>query len=237
MVKDKRFEKIREGIYQELLKANHHFQIFWKIRAASDDIARATRGHLTFFFFTMWANSERFCLAINNVLENRKYRKSTYNFYKLFDYVRNHPELSNIFSKKEIDKMRNTISSHGDLIKRLHKVRDKYIAHKEITPEHLKEEITYEREEGKELLVTLNSIFQKLSIKYDDKPYAFDVVPSLNVEAVLRSLTEHYEFFTIKYWEDKDSFPNMRPIDIVQSLRNSLKKKSTSHTIRSNLDH
>jgi hypothetical protein len=35
--------------------------------------------------------------------------------------------------------MEETINSHEDLIERLRKVRDKYIAHKEIIPEHPKE--------------------------------------------------------------------------------------------------
>ena len=195
MIKDKRFEKIREGIYQELLKANHHFKVFWSIRIAPDDIAQATRVHLTFFFFTMWANSDRFCLALNNVL---KRGKNTYNFYKLFNYVRSHPKLSAVFPEEEIDEMEETINSHEDLIERLRKARDKYIAHKEILPEHLKEEITYKYEEGKELLADLNNIIQKLSHIYDSSGYWHDdgkllsVSPKLNVEYVLRSLTEHY---------------------------------------------
>jgi hypothetical protein len=59
--------------------------------------------------------------------------------------------------------MKETNNSHEDLIERLRKVRDKYIAHTEIIPEHLKEEITYKYEEGKELLADPNSIFKKLS--------------------------------------------------------------------------
>ncbi len=116
MIKDKRFENIREGVYQELLKANHHFKIFWSIRTAPDDIAKATRVHLTFFFFTMWANSDRFYLALNNVL---KRNKNTYNFYKLFNYIRSYPELSALISEEEIVEMEETINSHEDLIERL----------------------------------------------------------------------------------------------------------------------
>ncbi len=195
MIKNKRFEKIREGIYQELLKANHHFKVFWSIRTAPDDIAKATRVHLTFFFFTMWANSDRFCLAINNII---KPDKNTYNFHKLFNYIRSHPKLSASFSEEEINEMEETINLHEDLIERLRKIRDKYVAHKEIVPEHLKEEITYKYEEGKRLLIDLNGILQKLSYTYDNSQYWHDednllsVNPSLNVEYVLRSLTEHY---------------------------------------------
>jgi len=195
MIKDKRFEKIHEGVYQELLKANHHFKIFWSIRTAPNEISKATRVHLTFFFFTMWANSDRFCLALNNIL---KHSKNTYHFYKLFNYIRSHPKLSALISEEEIVEMEETINSHEDLIERLRKVRDKYIAHKEIIPEHLKEEITYKYEEGKELLIDLNNILQKLSHAYDSSGYWHDdnnllsTSLSLNVEYVLRSLTEHY---------------------------------------------
>ena len=195
MIKDKRFEKIREGIYQELLKANHSFKIFWSIRNAPDDIAKATRVHITFFFFTMWANNDRFCLAISNVLEHDK---NTYNFYKLFNYVRSNPELSTLFSEKEVCKMRKTIASYENLTERLRTFRDKYIAHKEIIPKHLDEKPSYKYGEGKRLLIDLNNILEEVSRKYNHNLYwtnnngLLDVSPSLNVEYVLRSLTEHY---------------------------------------------
>ena len=54
-------------------------------------------------------------------------------------------------------------------------------------------------EEGKRLLIDLNSILQKLSREYDNSGYwhdnegLLDVSPSLNVDSVLRNLTEHYE--------------------------------------------
>jgi hypothetical protein len=192
-MKDKRFEQIREGIYQELLKANQHFKIYWDIRLASEDIAKVRNVYLTFFYYTMWGNNDRFCLAICNVT---KPDEDTANFQKLFNYIKSNNYLS-IFEKNEIDQMKTTIQSHKNLINRIKIVRDQYIAHNQLTKKHLDGETTYKHEEGKRLLIDLNNILQKVSRKYDHKGYwrdgsdLLDVSPSLNVEDMLRHLTEY----------------------------------------------
>ena len=194
MDKDERFEELRKGIFQELLKANQHFKICWGIRLASEDIARATRVHMTFFYYTMWGNNDRFCLGIYNVV---KRDDDTANFQKLFNYIRSNNYLS-IFKKNEINQMEATIQSHKNLIDRIKIIRDQYVAHNQLEKKHLKEDTTYTYEEGKRLLEDLNNILNNLSYKYDNSSYWIDdtgllhVNPSLNVEYVLRSLTEHY---------------------------------------------
>lgn len=192
-MKDERFEEIREGIQQELLKANLHFKICWDIRLASKDIAKVRNVYLTFFYYTMQGNNDRFCLAIYNVI---KPDDDTANFQKLFNYIRNNNYLS-IFQKNEIDEMESTIQSHKNLISRIKIIRDQYIAHTQLNKKHLEGEATYKYEEGKSLLKDLNGILDKLSYKYDNSRYRhdnsglLDVSPSLNVEDMLRHLTEH----------------------------------------------
>ncbi len=193
-MKDERFEQIREGIYQELLKANQHFKIFWRIRQTSDDIKKIRNVYLTFFVFTMRSHNDRFYLAVHNVV---KPDDDTANFIKLFNYIRNNKDLSKIFNRKEIDEMEAIIKSHSSLIKRIATVRNQYIAHNQLTEKHLEEETTYKYEEGKRLLIDLNNILEKVSRKYDGNMYwtdnndLLDVSPSLNVEDMLRHLTEH----------------------------------------------
>jgi len=198
MVRDKRFERIREGIYQELLKANQHFKICWGIRRASQDIARAIRVHLAFFHFTMWSNNDRFCLGVYNVV---KPDDDTANFTKLFNYVRSSRHLSALLleEKQDIREMEQKIESHRELIDRIKVIRDQYVAHIQLTRKHLEGAATYTYEEGKTLLVDLNDILRNVSRAYDRNLYwrdgdgLLDVSPSVNVDYVLRSLTERYE--------------------------------------------
>jgi len=194
MANDKRFEKIREGLYQELLKANLHFKIFWALYTAPKDIANIRNVYLTFFVSTMRSHNDRFCLAVHNAV---KPDKDTANFTKLFSYIKSNKNLQTIFDLKEIEEMEAKIQSHSSLIKRIATIRNQYIAHNQLTKKHLAEETSYKYEEGKRLLINLNNILQKVSRKYDNSGYwhdeenLLDVSPSLNVEDMLRHLTEY----------------------------------------------
>ena len=189
-MKDEKFEKLRQGIQQQLLKANQHFKICWGISLASEDIARAIDIHSAFFYYTMWSNNESFCLTTFNVL---KPDDKTANFTKLFNHIRNSKNLLTVFDLKEIEGMKTTIKSHESLIKRIKVIRDQYIAHNQLKKKHLEGETTYTYEEGKKLLEDLNNILNTLSHKYDRSIFSWDTSPRLNVEYVLRSLTERYE--------------------------------------------
>ena len=195
MANDKRFEKIREGLYQELLKANRHFKIFWALYTTPKDIANIRNVYLTFFVSTMRSHNDRFCIAVHNAV---KPDKDTANFTKLFNYIRSNQNLQNVFDLQEIEKMESTIKSHAPLIKRIAIIRNQYIAHNQLTKKHLAEETTYEYEEGKRLLIDLNHILEGISRRYDGKLFWMDddnglleVSPSLNVEDMLRHLTEY----------------------------------------------
>ena len=194
MADDKRFEKIREGLYQELLKANLHFKIFWAVYTAPKDIANIRNVYLTFFVSTMRSHNDRFCLAVHNAVKSDK---NAANFTKLFNYIKSNKNLQKIFDLKEIEEMEATIQSHSSLIKRIATARNQYIAHNQLTKKHLAEETTYKYEEGKGLLINLNNILQKVSRKYDNSGYwhdeenLLDVSPGLNVEDMLRHLTEY----------------------------------------------
>ena len=194
MIKDEKFEKLLEGIYQELLNANMHFRIFWTTYAAPSDIANIRNVYLTFFVFTMRSHNDRFCIAVHNVIKSNKH---TSNFTKVFNYIKSNKNMQSIFSLREIEEMESTIKSHSCLIKRIAVIRNQYIAHNQLTKKHLKEDTNYKYEEGKALLIDLNSILQKISHKYGNKGYwvdnlnLLDVSPKLNLEDMLQDLTEH----------------------------------------------
>ncbi len=204
MGKDEGFEKIRKGLYQELLLANIHFKIFWAVRTAPKDIANIRNVYLTFFVFTMRSHNDRFCLAVHNAV---KYDRDTANFTKLFNYIKSNKNLQEIFDLEEIEEMEATIQSHSSLIKRIATVRNQYIAHNQLTKKHLAEETTYKYEEGKRLLINLNDILQKVSRKYDNNSYwhdeenLLDVSPSLNVEDMLRHLKKYKDIQRIMKFE------------------------------------
>lgn len=187
-MKDEKFEQIREGIRQELLKANQHFKICWDIKRASEDIYKAIDVYLSFFYYTIWANNDRFCLGIYNVV---KPDDDTANFIKLFNYIKSNKDLMKIFNRKEINEMEAIIQSHVGLIDKIKVIRDQYIAHNQLEKKHLKGEATYTYEEGKKLLCDLNKMLNTLSIKYDNNRYSWDTSPRLNVEDMLRHLTEY----------------------------------------------
>lgn len=189
MAKDKRFEEIREGLYQELLKANMHFKIFWALYKPPKDIVNIRNVYLNFFVLTMRSHNDSFCLAVHNAV---KFDKDTANFTKLFNCIKN-----NIFGQREVERMEATIESHKSLTERIAVIRNQYLAHNQLTKKHLAKETTYEYEEGKRLLLDLNNILQEVSYKYDnsrwwhDEENLLDVNPGLNVEDMLRHLTEY----------------------------------------------
>jgi len=193
-VKDERFEKIRESLYKELLKANIHFKIFWAIYSAPKDIADIRNVYLSFFYYTMWGHNDRFCLGIYNLL---KPDPDTANFTKFFNYIRSNKDLSRIIDLREIDEMEASIQSHEEMIGKIKVIRDQYVAHNQLEKKHLAKETTYTYEEGKQLLVALNKILDSVSKKYDGRLYwadstkLLDVSPGLNVEDMLRHLKEH----------------------------------------------
>jgi hypothetical protein len=200
-VKDKRFEEIREGLYKELLNANLHFKIYWAIYNAPKDIKNIRNVYISFFYFTMRGHNDRFCLGIYNVV---KPDADTANFIKLFNYIRSSKELSKIIDLGEIDEMGATIQSHQETIEKIKVIRDQYVAHNQLTDKHLDEGPSYKYEEGKRLLIDLNNILQKVSRQYDHKGYwrdnndLLDITPGLNVEDMLRHLTEYRNEHTTK---------------------------------------
>jgi hypothetical protein len=187
-MKDAIFEKLREGIFQELLKANLHFDIFWKLRTARKEVADIRNVYLTFFVYTMRAHNDCFCIAINNVT---KYDSKTSNFPRLLCYIKNSSVLSEVFSSDQIDNMFDTLHRHDDLIERIKVARNQYIAHNQLKKNHLGITLKYKYEEGKTLLEDLAKMFNALSRQYDRQGFYFDIIPHLNIEDMLNDLTKY----------------------------------------------
>jgi hypothetical protein len=189
-MRDERFKELRDGIFQELLKANQHFKIFWGLYAAPKEIADIRNKYRAYFIYSMKAHSDCFCISICNVT---KYHPKTSNIPRLINYIHSSKTLQELYSKDEIKDMREKLESHKDLINRLEVARDQYIAHRQLRPRHLGIEIKYKHEEGEKLLGDLNSIFNTLSRNYDVNVFSFNVSPGLNVEQLLSDLNEYHQ--------------------------------------------
>jgi len=185
------FEKLRRGIFKELLKANLHFDIFWKLRTAPREVSNIRNVYLTFFVYTMWAHHDRFCIAIYNVT---KHDSNTSNFPRLLNYVKSSATLSKVFLSDQIDNIFDTLSRHDDLIRRITIARNRYIAHNQLEKRHLGITLKYKYEEGRNLLGDLTKMFNTLSRQYDRQSFYFDIIPHLNIEDMLNDLTKYRQF-------------------------------------------
>ena len=189
-MKAKRFEELREGIFQELLKANQHFKIFWELRTAPKEIADIRNKYRAYFIYAMKAQSDCFCICICNIAN---YNRQTSNIPRLLNYISSSKTLHELYSIDEINDMRKKLNSHKDLISKMIVARNQYIAHNQLHKRHLNINLNYKHEEGKKLLEDLNSMFNSLSSKYDANVFSFDVSPKLNVEQLLSDLNEHHQ--------------------------------------------
>lgn len=185
---DEHFEKLREGIFQELLKANSHFNVFWQLYAAPEHVARIRNVYLTFFVYALAAHQDRFCISISNLT---KWNHQTSNFPRMLNYIKSSKNISKRILFGEIDNMIAILDSHEDLIGRIQVARDQYIAHNQTRKKHLGIHTTYKHEEGEKLLKDLKNILNTVSGKYDGNIYSLDVSPGLNITDMLKDLTEY----------------------------------------------
>ena len=189
-MKAKRFEELREGIFQELLKANQHFKIFWELRTAPKEIADIRNKYRAYFIYAMKAHSDCFCISICNITN---YNRQTSNIPRLLNYISSSKTLKKLYSIDEINDIREKLHSHKDLISKMVVARNQYIAHNQLRKRHLNINLKYKHEEGEKLLGDLNSIFNALSGKYDANVFSFNVSPKLNVEQLLSDLNEYHQ--------------------------------------------
>ena len=185
---DRRFEELREGIKKELFKANQHFKIYWELYSAPNGIANIRNEYLTYFYYSMWAHGDCFCISIYNIT---KYNPRTSNLPRLLNHISKNDALKQLYSRSEISDMRTILKSHEDLINRMNIARNQYIAHNPLCKSHLDIKLEYCQAEGEKLLNDLKSMVNTLSDRYDSNIFLFDASPQLNVGQLLSDLMEH----------------------------------------------
>jgi hypothetical protein len=187
---DRHFEKLRKAIFNELLQASLHYEIFWELHAAHKDIADVRNVYLSFFVVTMRAHQNLFCVRVYNVT---KYDNRTSNFPRLLNYIRSNAALSEVYPLKQIEGMLNVLSEHEEIISKIQIVRNQYVAHNQLTKKDLISPSTYTYDEGAKLLKALQRMLNSLSSQYDGNVFTFDVFPKLNIEQMLFDLNEHHQ--------------------------------------------
>jgi hypothetical protein len=182
---------IRNSIYNELLKANLHFQIYWQLEDIPEELAKTQKRYLTFFLFSKLAHLQSFCLAI-------------YNATKDLEDTGNIPKLIRLIETDcacDMGKVKEKYYSHLPLIEKIQNARTKFIAHDLIKkgrkPIIIKDvlkmiEIPCKQEEGSKLLSDLEDVFDSLN-QHCEKGhhYAFKVTPSPNTIELLNVLYEY----------------------------------------------
>ena len=188
---NRHFEKLRKAIFNELLQANLHYEIFWELHAAHKDIANVRNVYLSFFVATMRAHQNLFCIRVHNAI---KYDTRTGNFPRLMNYVKSNAGLSDVYPLEKIEEMFNNIlSEHEGIIDKIKIVRNQYIAHNQLTKRDLISPPTYTYEEGRKLLKDLRKMLNSLSSPYDGNVFSFDVIPKLNTGQMLVDLNEYHQ--------------------------------------------
>ncbi len=187
MIKDRQFEKIREGVRGELLSANEHFNIISQFLDAPREITAITRKYQTFFFYTQLAHIKLLCISLYNVT---KYNEQTGNIPRWLCYIRFHRTLSTRYLG-DISAIEEKLKSHTDFLACVYTLRDQYYAHNQLKRKKL--EITLEniRDGCKTLLPDLHDMYDSLSLKYDRSTWVFTTVPSININELLTDLTAY----------------------------------------------
>ena len=194
-IKDSRFEHLREGIVSEIYKAKTHLEILRVLNEPPNKELRDIRYHyVTFFFSTMYAHSDRFCLSIYNLT---KYNKKTHNIPHLLNYIRSHKELSTIYTKQFETEMIKRIEAHRITIDRIVNLRCRNIAHNEIKRETYPK-LRYYKEGADELVKELGSITNDISTQYDEVLYDPEFTMSPNPKNNTYYVLEHLREFKDK---------------------------------------
>jgi hypothetical protein len=185
---DRHFENLRRAIFNELHQASLHYEIFWELYAAHNDIADVRNVYLSFFVATMRAHQNLFCIRVHNVT---KYDNRTGNFPRLLNYIKSNTALSEVYPLKQIEDMFDILSEHKGIISKIQIARNQYIAHNQLTKRDLVLPPTYTYDEGAKLLKALQKMFNSLSGQYDKNVFSFDVSPKLNTTQILIDLNEY----------------------------------------------
>jgi len=197
---DKHFDRLRESIIDQLYRAREHLDILRTLNESTGELREIRYRYVTFFFFTMYAHSDRFCLSIYNLT---KHLRKTSNIERLLRYIQSSKELSSIFSEKEISQFRNRILEQEDTIKRIIGLRDKQIAHNELGQESFPK-LDYYKKGGKELVAELCNIINEISAKYDGRTFDFEILPTNTTYYLLSELSECNEKAMRELEETKD---------------------------------
>ena len=96
LVYDEKFEALREGIKEELMRVNAHFNILTKFQDAPNELTNIMNAdkYLNFFYYTKQGHFKLFCICLCNVT---KYDKQTSNIPYLLCHIKKHQNLFDLY--------------------------------------------------------------------------------------------------------------------------------------------
>lgn len=189
-VKDRQFEKLREGILEELLTATIYYKIVSEFLDAPKTIRAIMdkNGYNVFFFYTQWAHIKLLCISLYNVT---KHNEQTSNIPRLLCYIRFHRTLSKKYPVNDINAIEYKLKSHSTFLEKVYDLRDKSYAHNQLNKSKIEITLGEMRDGCKSLLPDLQEIYNALSKGYDRKSVLFNMMPSINITKLLTDLTEY----------------------------------------------
>ncbi len=192
LVKDKHFEKLREGILEELLSATIYYRIVSEFLDAPKTIRAIMdkHGYNVFFFYTQWAHIKLLCISLYNVT---KHNEQTSNIPRLLCYIRFHRTLSKKYTVNDLNAIENKLKSHSTFLEKVYDLRDKSYAHNQLNKGKIKITLGEMRDGCQLLLPDLQGVYNALSTGYDGKSVLFKAMPSINITKLLTDLTEYKE--------------------------------------------
>lgn len=175
-----RYKKIRDALAQELIAARCHFEIWNQLWPETDVQARVINHNKVFFHYTREAHRKMLFIQVYKIT---KRDSNSINLWRLLNAALSTPSLVTRMNASSVVGVRECIEAHRDLLSRIHRERNKRVA-------HLDETIAPNRVslgEVSELLDDLEALFNKLSSAHDGNHWRF--FPT-NISDATRLMTE-----------------------------------------------
>lgn len=185
-----RFRRWRHAIADELVRAYSHYHI-WKQVWPSEESVPVLNQFRVFFHYTTAAHLQLFLISIAKITQ---YGGESSTFWRLFDEVEKHPSLVPQLSTIEVNRLREKLESHTDLLKRIHAYCNRRIINVEERDSWPDNRIWQDKVitigEAETLLQDLESIFNKISVAHDRRGWSLRTVGLQDTTYLLKALSD-----------------------------------------------
>lgn len=184
IIKDAKFEELRDGVKVELFHANQCLENYNELDCATRKLNTNAKRFYHFFLYTKRAFYNCFINSTFNVIHHDH---STYNFCRLLNYVKSNSRLSQLYDASFWKDIRDFIEDgkNKNIIERIETERHKFISHNEYPSNKFKTTVSFA--EARKFIDTLLSMLDKISDKYDGTQYEL-YLQFLSAKSLLQEL-------------------------------------------------